>query len=174
MNIYFYPKKSKRAFTTLYVKIIIDDVTSEMSTGLKVKAETWDQDNVIIEFTHNIRQRLVQLHNTLTSEKELITSQRIRDAYSMKYLSVHTVIGELKQMIERTKTEVKIGNRSKASVQKHNVFLRHLSGYLSTKRLADITFSQVTVQFLQELETYIKKNGCTHNTTKKHIDIMRR
>lgn len=77
MNIYFYPKKSKRGSSTIYVKVIIDDVTTEISTGLKVNPETWDKDNDIMEYLHNTRKRIIQIHNTLVAENAVITSQRI-------------------------------------------------------------------------------------------------
>ena len=48
MNIYFFPKKSKRNKSTLYVKIITDNVTSEVSSGLKVDPQKWDHDNDIM------------------------------------------------------------------------------------------------------------------------------
>lgn len=149
-------------------------MTSELSTGLKVNPDIWSYDNDIMEYTHNIRKRLIQVHNILVSENVIITSQRIKEAYSTKYVDVHTLVGELKQMIERDRTEVKIGNRSKSSVQKQNVCLGHVTDFLATKRLTDITFDQVTVAFLQELETFIKKRGSAHNTTKKHMDIVRK
>ena len=174
MNIYFYPKKSKRAYTTLYVKIIIDNEVVEMSTGLRVKPLNWDQDNDMMEFTHNIRRRLLQVHNALTKENALITSQRVKEAYLSKFIDVRTVLRELELMTERIKTEVAIGNRSKALVQKPNVFMKHLKGFLSTKGVKDITFDEVTVEFLRDLEIYIKQHGCSHNTTKKHIDIIRK
>lgn len=174
MNIYFYPKKSKRGSSTIYVKVIIDDITTEISTGLKVNPETWDKDNDIMEYLHNTRKKIIQIHNSLVSENAVITSQRIKDAYVTRYVESHTLMGELKSMIERIKIEVQIGNRSKASVQKHQVFLRHVIGFLTTKHLTDVTFDQVTVAFLQELETFIKNSGCAHNTTKKHLDIMRK
>lgn len=121
MNIYFFPKKSKRNTYTLYVKIIIDNVTSEVSSGLKVDPETWDHDNDIMEYTHNVRKRLIQVHNTLVKENAIITSQRVKDAYLTKYVDVHTLVGEVKQLIERNRVEVKIGNRSKDTVLKPTV-----------------------------------------------------
>lgn len=173
MNIRFYPKKSKRD-TTLYIAITIDKERQELSSGLKVDSETWDSDNDVMEFTHNIRKRLIQVHNSLVEEKINITSQHIKDAYLKKHIQKHTVISEFKKMIERDTVEVKIGNRSKSALQKTNVCLRHLTRFLATKHRTDISFDQITVDFLHEFEVYIKKNGSSHNTTKKHMDIIRK
>jgi site-specific recombinase XerD len=174
MNISFFPKKSKRSVSTLYIIITIDDQTQEISSGLKVNPQTWNSDNDIMEFTHNVRNKLLQVHNTLVHEKVNITAQRVKEAYLAKHVDVHTLVIELKRMIERDKVEVSIGNRSKSTVQKANVCLKHLTGFLASKRLIDITFDYITVSFLQELETRIKKGGSAHNTTKKHMDIVKK
>lgn len=107
-------------------------------------------------------------------EKGSITSQSVKDAYLAKQAPAHTFIREFNLMIERDTIEVSIGNRSKSAVQKTNVCLQHVTGFLESKRLADISFDEISVSFLQELETYIKKRGSAHNTTKKHMDIVRK
>jgi site-specific recombinase XerD len=176
MQVYFYPKQSKGATLswTLYVKIIINGEVSELSSGLKVDPETWDKDNDIMEFTHNIRKKLIRVHNSLVAEKSVITSSVIKAAYSDKNIETHTVMVELSKMIERCKTEVKLGDRSKSSLQRHYAFSSHLENFLLSKGLTDITFDQVSVSFLQELETYFKTKVCGHNTTKKQMDIIRK
>jgi site-specific recombinase XerD len=60
-----------------------------------------------------------------------------------------------------------------ASLQGLNITVDSF-GSLATKRLTDISFNEISVSFLQELETYIKKGGSAHNTTKKHMDIVRK
>jgi len=176
MQVYFYPKQSKGITLswTLYVKIIINGEVSELSSGLKVNPDTWDKDNDIMEFTHNIRKKLIRVHNSLVSENSAITPSAIRDAYSNKNIEIHTIMVELSRMIERCKTEVKLGDSSKSSLQRHHAFSRHLQIFLLSKGLTDVTFDQVTVSFLQELEMYFKTKVCGHNTTKKQMDIMKK
>src|SRR5450432_4268020 len=154
MQVYFYPKQSKGTTLswTLYVKIIINGEVSELSSGLKVDPDTWDKDNDIMEFTHNIRKKLIRVYNSLVAEKSVITSLAIKVAYSDKNIESHTVMVELSKMIERCKTEVKLGDRSKSSLQRHYAFSSHVETFLLSKGLTDITFDQVSVSFLQELE----------------------
>ena len=47
---------------------------------------------------HNVRKRLIQVHNTLVKENAIITSQRVKDAYLTKYVDVHTLVGEVKPL----------------------------------------------------------------------------
>src|SRR4051812_38360606 len=131
MNIGFFPKKSKRDISTLYITITIDNIMQEISTGLKVDPLTWNSDNDVVEFTNNIRRKLIQIYNTLEHEKVNITSERVKEVYLTKQVDVHTVIIEFKKMIERDSVEVSMRNRSKSALLKTTVCLRHLTKFLA-------------------------------------------
>lgn len=167
----------------IYLRLNVDGVTKELSSGEKVHPEKWDSNSarvkgrnkkarIINRKLENLEYEAKNAHNQLLQEGVEITSQAVKDRMTGKDKEADLMpILEVFD-VHNSKMEKKIGNNySEATHQKYKTCKMHMETFLKGKGTEDYPISNVDVSFLEDFAEYLmnKEKPCSNNTTVKYL-----
>ncbi len=145
------------------------DVKTGKMTGRSVKAQ---ETNALMDNTKSVLNRIY--HQELERIQK-VSAEKVKNIF----LGINTKQQTLLELFKKHNADVKtlIGkNKSKATYQKYEVTLKHVTNFLRKKySLSDIPFCEINHMFISNLETYLMVDcQCNANTTAKFIQFFKR
>lgn len=189
VSILFYVKKSKQnkqGKVLIYVRITIDGSRSEISTGLKVIPDMWNQDKCKVmaksEEAININARLKAIeadiqkqYLLMESNDQIITSRELANRVSGKSEKKYTLLQAF--TIHNDELEQKIGvDCTRASFNKYRVTFNKVESFIKYKyNKADLLLEQINHNFISSFDLYLKtQDKNKHNTASKHLTRLKK
>lgn len=171
----------------MYIQFCYQLGKIDKSLGIRIDVKQWDPVNHVV-----IGQ---PLHNQLLAQKIEEYKLKVMGAYYMliknggeitlreivdaafekdggKVYSLFSVFDDFILKMERLAGK----DQSRANLQKHKSCLKHLRDFVRSKhRSADVTFSRINRQFIDDFEHYLKTDGCNgHNSANKMLQIFKK
>ncbi|MEI8086266.1 MAG: site-specific integrase [Paludibacter sp.] len=145
------------------------DVKSGKMTGRSAKAL---EINGLIDNTKSVLNRIY--HQEL-ERIQSVTAEKIKNIF----FGINTKQQTLLELFKKHNADVKslIGiSKSKATLQKYEVTLKHTTSFLRKKyNLSDIPFAEINHMFISDFETFLMVDcQCQSNTTAKFIQFFKR
>lgn len=145
------------------------DVKTGKMTGRSVKAQ---ETNALMDNTKSVLNRIY--HQEL-ERIQTVSAEKVKN----NFLGINTKQQTLLELFKKHNADVKtlIGkNKSKATYQKYEVTLKHVTNFLRKKySLSDIPFCEINHMFISDLETYFMVDcQCNANTTAKFMQFFKR
>jgi integrase/recombinase XerD len=160
----------------IYLRFIKERKTSYISTGVKVPEQHWDvlHNRVKQSYPNSVRQNHYLNHLRLKYENLSFKEETNESVISIKDLKNRLTLKNsgnfftvCEDLISKYKEENKIGTVAKATSIK-----RKLEVYTKSRNL---NFSDITVQFLERYESYLRNNLLNKiNTVHKDFKFIRR
>ena len=183
-SLLFFAKKSKllrNGEAPIYLRITVDGKSAELAVKRSIMPDFWDvkkgrsiQKNREGKELNNRLEQLI--HKMYEVQKDLeydgvkITARAIRNRYLGIDDNSYTLI---KTYIEHNENLKKMIGKGVAAGthERHETSLRHTQEFLRTKyKCSDISFKEITPQFIQDYEVFLKTvRCCSQNTTVKYI-----
>jgi site-specific recombinase XerD len=145
------------------------DVKSGKMTGRSAKAV---EINGLIDNTRSVLNRIY--HQEL-ERMQSVTAEKVKNIF----LGINTKQQTLLELFKKHNADVKslVGiSKSKATLQKYEVTLKHTIRFLRKKyNLSDIPFLEINHMFISDFETFLMVDcKCQSNTTAKFLQFFKR
>ncbi len=180
-------KKRKDGLYPIYLRISVSGMRSEISLKKYIKLNDWDDirqkvkgrsqiANSLNTCLDQIRSEVVQAESELIKESREVTSANIKAK----------IIGEKNAEIllldffenHNQKLDNLVGNGySLSTLKKYRTCLKHIYDFLvDINKPLSLKISDVDLGFIKDFEYYLKTkpNPCSHNSSLKYIDHLRK
>jgi site-specific recombinase XerD len=179
-------KQNKKGKVLIYTRITIDGSRSEISTGLKVAPDMWNQAKARVmsksEEAMNINARLKAVEADIQkqfllmeSNEQVITARELANRVSGKSVKKYTLLQAF--TIHNNEFEQTIGvDCTRASFNKYRVTLNKVESFIKYKyNKADLWLEQVNHNFVSSFDLYLKtQDKNQHNTASKHLTNLKK
>ena len=183
-SVLFYPRGNdvdKNGNAPIYLRITVNGKRSEFSIKRKVLLTKWNSEAGKVRGTTDdvrelnrymdaIKVKVHKIHETLMENKELITSEIIKNIYLGKNLK-HKMLLEIFQA-HNDKIERLVGKEfAPGTIERYKTAKKHVSDYINLEYgVADVPVKGVDHKFISGLEYYLKtERTCAHNTAIKYV-----
>ncbi|WP_282055708.1 site-specific integrase [Maribacter luteus] len=183
-SVLFYPRGNdvdKNGNSTIYLRITVNGKRSEFSIRRKVLLTKWNSEagkvrgttaNVreLNRYMDSIKVKVHKIHETLSDNKQLISSEIIKNIYLGKNIK-HKMLLEIFQA-HNDKIERLMGKEfAPGTVERYKTAKKHVDDYIKLEYgVTDIPVKDVDHKFISGLEYYLKtERKCAHNTAIKYV-----
>ncbi|MDE3183982.1 MAG: site-specific integrase [Bacteroidota bacterium] len=184
-GLFFHLKKNKSVSTnelTVYLRITVDGIYSEVSTKRKCDPDNWNvsagrlygKSEAAREFNYYLdtlqqkvfetKRRLIEMDKELTAET--IKNELLGRNNNPKYMLLEVFKHHNTQMAALVNREYAPG-----TLERYETSYRHTESFLQWKfKLNDIAIDKLNYEFITEYEFWLKSvRNCGHNTTMKYL-----
>lgn len=188
-------KQNKEGESAIYAKVKLQGKTTTLSTGKFISKERW-------VFTNKLRNKL-RLNTEIKCKTAIILLEnKIESSYfELTRNNPNTTLSDVKDKLngktantgeidilklfkkhnDNFEKKVKVGEKSKASLQKYNRAKDLLSKYIKSKHSKNsFSIKDIDIQFVFNLEEYLKyessfksKVGISHNSVVKYFQCFK-
>lgn len=184
--VYYTYKKYADGTHPIMIRITANRKARYISTGYSVKPENWDEENnCLLEsrvkndlskkvlsnakaINSDIEQKLsdvIRVKQQVSLTDGIQSSQHIKDKATNKYNASSDFFVYSNTIV------LDLAERNKISTSKNYLsVIRRMEGFVKTKSLL---FSDLTVDFLKQYQTYLIKEGIKGNTSNFHLKTVR-
>jgi len=194
LKIHFYPKSDesndgKHIKCTLYMRLVINGVRTEISLKYDLNKADWDVKNQCLNSMHPNRGYVMNLVNkyrqlAMDAYQQLVQRDMPLDVSIIRLKITGKEKGNefiepslltLFESIKQRKKALQGKNNSESTVQKYSRCKNLLASFMKTVyKKEDFRFSNINLQFLEDFELYLKTYvQCSHNTTMKHFQTFK-
>ncbi len=182
------PKNYKQGVSCfIYLRITVDGVRSEMSTGRSCEIERWnaksgkvignrEEIRTLNAYLEKIRGDIFAIYTALTIEDAEITADSIRCRYSGKEEKSHTLLEAIMVHNEKMKELVEKKEYAPGTLKRFEVLERHIREYLAMSYgKSDINIKVIDHGFIDGFDHFlhINKENDT-NTANKHLKNLKK
>jgi integrase len=183
-SVLFYPRGNdvdKNGNAPIYLRITVNGKRSEFSIKRKVLLTKWNSEagkvrgttadvRELNRYMDAIKVKVHKIQETLLENKELITSEIIKNIYLGKN-SKYKMLLEIFQ-VHNDKIERLVGKEfAPGTIERYKTAKKHVSDYINLEYgVADVPVKDVDHKFISGLEYYLKtERKCAHNTAIKYV-----
>ncbi|MDC1321734.1 site-specific integrase [bacterium] len=183
-SVLFYPRGNdvdKNGNAPIYLRITVNGKRNEFSIKRKVLLTKWNSEagkvrgttadvRELNRYMDAIKVKVHKIQETLSENKELITSEIIKNIYLGKNIK-HKMLLEIFQA-HNDKIARLVGKEfAPGTIERYKTAKKHVSDYIKLEyRIADIPVKDVDHKFISGLEYYLKtERKCAHNTAIKYV-----
>ena len=184
-GLFFHLKKNKSVSTnelTVYLRITVDGIYSEVSTKRKCDPDNWNvsagrlygKSEAAREFNSYLdtlqqkvfeaKRRIIELDKELTAES--LKNELLGKDNKQKHMLLEVFKYHNQQMAALINREYSLG-----TLERYETSYRHTQSFLKWKyKLDDIEINKLNYEFISEYEFWLKSvRKCGHNTTMKYL-----
>lgn len=178
-------KINKNGEVPIYLRITIDKVKAEYSTGERIAPNIWNEGRIkgnsgsakrVKETMEDLRARVMNIRREYTLDEPL-TAKYIVDLLNGKI----TTKAQSKSVMEVFKLHNGmvynlIGiDYALATYTRYETTLKHIKEYMQKKyQVSDLLLTELDYDFIRGFEIYMKTTRkCSHNTTMKYIKMFK-
>jgi hypothetical protein len=179
----FYMKKPKNYVSSempIYMRITVDGVSKELSTGKLCDPAHWNSKTcrldgrkeitrITNQYLKTVEDKIEQAHIDLIKAGEVITTDSLKNKYLGVVEQPHTLITVFQE--HNDKIKALIGNGfEKGTLTKYNSTLKHTKSFILTKyHVTDFQY-KVDNFFISEYKFYLWSScNCANDAAVKHI-----
>lgn len=165
-------KKSKSAVSklaTVYLRITIDGVRTEISTQRQCDPDSWIQPGKLFGKTEDVkafnayleavRFRIYEIHRELLADGVEVTGENIRSKFIGLSNEKPRMLMEIFEQHNKQFKELVGKESALGSYKRFEVFLKYKS------QVTDIDIRKLNFEFINDYEFYLKsERNCSHNT----------
>tara|TARA_R110002050_G_scaffold71771_5_gene154368 strand:- start:1361 stop:2596 length:1236 start_codon:yes stop_codon:yes gene_type:complete len=183
-SVLFYPRGNdvdKNGNAPIYLRITVNGKRSEFSIKRKVLLTKWNSEagkvrgttadvRELNRYMDAIKVKVHKIQETLLENKELITSEIIKNIYLGKN-SKYKMLLEIFQ-VHNDNIERLVGKEfAPGTIERYKTAKKHVSDYINLEYgVADVPVKDVDHKFISGLEYYLKtERKCAHNTAIKYV-----
>lgn len=186
VNILFYlkkPKNYKAGPMPIYLRITVDFIPKELSTGRSCLPKNWDvktertkeigaEHAIINSALDNFEDKIKDNHRYLREmEPDVpVTSTELRDRLQGKISRAKTLLEVFRDHNE--KVEALVGREfAPGTLERYETCLKHTADFISLKyKCRDLPVARVNHVFISDYDFYLRTvRNCNNNTTVKYI-----
>ena len=171
----------------LYVRIIVNRKSSEISLKRTVDLRLWDDkrqqfkggsevSQTLNHYMNDVRGKLIAIHTHLTSNEEYYDSKIIKNIFLGNELRKHFVIKEFD--IHNEKIKVLANENKEYSIGTYKRFKtarNHLNDFIRYKGSNDLVFGAITSEWIHDYEYFLKtQKNISHNTSLRYIKLFKK
>jgi site-specific recombinase XerD len=184
VSLLFYLKKPKKYVSgsvPIYMRITVDGVPKELSTGKKCDPARWNSHSGRLSGTREdvrtlnnyldaLEKQVDNAHTVLVTDGKDITAETIKNKYLGIEEKPNYLIDVFQDHNDKVKALIGVDFR-KPTLTKYNGTLKHLKNFLFQKfNIVDLEVSKVDNYFISEFSFYLRtKGGCANNSAVKHL-----
>lgn len=183
-SLLFYMKKPKNYVSgsvPIYMRITVDGVPKELSTGKQCEPERWNAKTLRLDgkkedartincHLKTIEDKVDQAHTDLFKAGQEITALSLKNKYLGVEEEAHTIITAIQDHNDKVKALIGKGF-TQGTLTKYNTTLKHTKSFIMYKfKLSDVVLHKVDNYFISEFDFYLRsKCGCENNAAVKHL-----
>jgi len=183
-SLLFYLKKPKNYVAgsmPIYMRITVDGVPKELSTGKQCDPERWNAKTLRLDgkkedartincHLKTIEDKVDQAHTDLFKAGQEITALSLKNKYLGVEEEAHTLITAIQDHNDKVKALIGKGF-TQGTLTKYNTTLKHTKSFILYKfKLTDVVLDKVDNYFISEFDFYLRsKCGCENNAAVKHL-----
>ena len=184
--VYFFTSKKNKSVSnnklTVYLRITVDGIYSEVSTKRKCDPDNWNvsagrlygKSEAAREFNSNLdtlqqkvfnaKRRIIELDKELTAES--LKNELLGKDNKQKHMLLEVFKYHNQKMAALINREYSLG-----TLERYETSYRHTQSFLKWKyKLDDIEINKLNYEFISEYEFWLKSvRKCGHNTTMKYL-----
>ncbi|WP_113662374.1 site-specific integrase [Pedobacter nanyangensis] len=171
----------------IYLRITVDSVRSEMSTGRSCDPEYWNSKSgkvvgnreeirTINAYLEKMRVDIFAIYTLMTVENLEITSESIKCRYLGKEEKSHTLLEAIKVHNEKMDALVEKEEYAKGTLKRFEVLERHIKDYLNVSYgKNDINVKNIDHSFIDGFDHFLHVNKENDtNTANKHLKNLKK
>ncbi len=177
MKVLFYHSKKRinqKGEAPIYCRVTVDQESCEISTGLFVGANYFNQGYVIAAHpqacVYNpkldlMRTKLNAIHLDLEIKNQFITAQKVKEVFTHKPVKPLKFIEVIRELVATSQDFAK----TKSTKQTYRIRGKNIEAILIQNRLQNLYCNQIDEKLLQFLEEKLLEKKYNHNYTNKHL-----
>lgn len=183
-SLLFYLKKPKNYVAgsmPIYMRITVDGVPKELSTGKQCEPDRWNAKTLRLDgkkedartincHLKTIEDKVDQAHTDLFKAGHEINALSLKNKYLGVEEEEHTLITAIQDHNDKVKALIGKGF-TQGTLTKYNTTLKHTKSFIMYKfKLTDVVLDKVDNYFISEFDFYLRsKCGCENNAAVKHL-----
>lgn len=188
-SLLFYLKKPKNYRTgniPIYLRITVDGIPKEISTGRNCDPDKWNANAGRINGTKEdvkslnayldtLQTKVYEVRRILLEKNEMITAEGLRNTLKGTSDKSKMIIAIFQQHNDQMKSLVG-KDFSPATLERYKTSLEHTRSFMKWKYdVCDIDIRRMDFEFVSQYEFWLKTyRNCNHNTTIKYIANFRK
>jgi site-specific recombinase XerD len=189
MNILFWLYKSrlnKKGLAPVMMRVSVEGKRVNFPTNIEITEGQWDKDKQRVKGSNELstaynKQLLIlktgtwNYYNDCIKEGKSVTPNAVKEAVLGKDKPKHTLLGAIDYQITNLKARTHL-DIAPSTVKKYETVKRKVQEFLSEElKVPDILLSQLSHQFIYELDTYMRvKQGLHNNGVAKNMQQLKR
>jgi site-specific recombinase XerD len=189
MSIFFFLKTSKmnrKGFVPIFVRITVDGIRAEISTGQKVTPEMWNNQKArvncnkkeakfINERLDSLQREIQRQYNIMDSQDQQITAIALANAVSGKSVKKYTLLEVFSYHNEDFYKTIGV-DHTYSTYERYLVTYKKVQKFIKYKyHQNDILLENLDYNFITSFDLFLKTHEKNqHNTATKHISNLRK
>lgn len=177
-------KINKNGDVPVYMRITIDKVKAEYSTGERIAPVIWNEGRIkgssasakrIKETMDILRGRVMEIRSKFNSEGETLTSKYIVDTLNGKLTTKSKSVMDVFKLHNAMVYNLIGIDYALATYTRYETTKKHIIEYMEKKyKVSDLPLTDLDYDFNRGFEIYMKTTRkCSHNTTMKYIKMFK-
>lgn len=171
----------------LFVRITVNRKSAEIYLQRIIDPLKWDKDKQLVKgnnessqslnhYIEVIRYKLISIHDVLIKNDEDYNAKKVKNIFLGKNFINHYLINEFYNHNEKVKVLSETSNKyAPATYLRYNTTLKHIKDFLNHNGKDDIAFTDITSQWLNDLDYYLRtEKKLSNNTTLKYIKLFKK
>lgn len=176
-------KGSKDGKVPIKVRLTIDSKRAELSLGMKIAPDKWNQDagiavgnsteaRQINTAIYRLRDTLIRHYDVLSTQHEYVSAAMVKEAYKGVKPKESKMLSEtIDFMIEKMDRKVKKGKLAKSTLSKWKTTKKKLTEFLAFEyKLQDIALDKIVYAFAEDFADFLMlEQGLVNNSAMKYV-----
>jgi site-specific recombinase XerD len=188
-SLLFYLKKPKnylKGARPIYMRITVDGIPKEISTGRKCDSERWntgagrmhgtkEDAKLLNAYLDTLQTKVYEVRRQLLEKNETITSEGIKNTLKGTNEKSKMVMVIFQHHNDQMKSLVG-KDFSPATLERYKISFEHTKSFMKWKySVSDMDIKRLDYEFVSQYEFWLKTfRNCNHNTTIKYIANFRK
>lgn len=188
-SLLFYLKKPKNysiGKMPVYLRITVDGIPKEISTGRNCDPDKWNSNagringtkeeaKVFNAYLDTLQTKVYEVRRMLLEKNEIITAEGLRNILKGTGDKAKMIIAIFQQHNDQMKSLVG-KDFSPATLERYKTSLEHTKSFMEWKYgVSDMDIRKMDFEFVSQYEFWLKTfRNCNHNTTIKYIANFRK
>ncbi len=188
-SLLFYLKKPKnylKGLMPIYLRITVDGIPKEISTGRQCDPERWNSNagrcsgtkedaKSLNAYLDTVQTKVFEVRRQLLEKNEIITAETLRNVLKGTHENARMIMKIFQQHNDELKSLV--GKEfSSGTLERYKTSYDHTKSFMEWKYgTSDMDIKKLDYEFVSQYEYWLKtKRNCAHNTTIKYIANFRK
>ncbi len=188
-SLLFYLKKPKnylKGTMPIYMRITVDGVPKEISTGRQTDPDRWNANagriygtkedvKLLNVYLDTLQTKVYEVRRQLLERNEPITAERLKNILKGKDEKSKMVMEVFQDHNDQMRSLIN-KDFSPNTLKRYNITFRHTQSFIEWKyRVSDLEIKKLNYEFVSQFEFWLKTfRNCDHNTAMKYISNFRK
>ncbi len=181
----FKSKKTKDGQVPIYVRLTVNGLRAEFSSGKKIDPINWNEETgypsskykdgkAITSYINRTLSELEKHYNRLSSIEELVTVDMLKDSYLPKQLEHKTLLEAVNIFVSDFRELVVVNKKAKGTLRRYVRTENKIKAFIKIKyKASDIILDKIDYSFAERFFHYLLTKEQNENTAYQYVKTLK-